>query len=264
MVREVRDDGATYLGPFGRRRAAEQAVAAVHEAFPIRQCTARLSPRVPTSPCVLAEMGRCGAPCAGHESVDDYAVRVEAVRRALVDDPSDLVAAVERRITRLSDAQRYEEAAAHRDRLAAFVRAAARAQRIAALARCGELVAARPAADLGWEIALVRHARLAGTSLVARGVDPWPAVAALIATGEVVAASSVPAASAEESECVLRWLDGTGTRLVHLDGSWASPARGAGGWTDRFTPVAIPASGGDADTRALARPFGPRGVTVTP
>jgi DNA polymerase-3 subunit epsilon len=30
-------------------------------------------------------------------------------------------------------------------------------------------------------------------------------------------------------ECVLRWLDVPGTRLVELDGVWASPAYGAAG-----------------------------------
>ena len=66
VVREVRDDGAAYLGPFGRPPIGRAgAVAAVHEAFPLRQCTARLSVTTPTSACALAEMGRCGAPCAG-------------------------------------------------------------------------------------------------------------------------------------------------------------------------------------------------------
>ncbi|TAL24022.1 MAG: DEDD exonuclease domain-containing protein, partial [Frankiales bacterium] len=60
LVRKVLDDGAVYLGPFGRAASAELAVAAVHEAIPLRQCTKRLSIRTPSSACVLAEMGRCG------------------------------------------------------------------------------------------------------------------------------------------------------------------------------------------------------------
>ena len=46
VVRQVRDDGAAYLGPFGTAAAAELAMAALHEAFPLRQCTRRL-PRRP-------------------------------------------------------------------------------------------------------------------------------------------------------------------------------------------------------------------------
>ena len=36
-----------------------------------------------------------------------------------------------------------------------------------------------------------------------------------------------PAASAEESEQILRWLEQPGVRLVHVEGEWACPIRGA-------------------------------------
>jgi DNA polymerase-3 subunit epsilon len=68
-VREVRDDGATYLGPFSGARQVELATAGLHEAFRLRQCTSRPSPRRVSPACALAEMGRCGAPCDGSESV---------------------------------------------------------------------------------------------------------------------------------------------------------------------------------------------------
>ncbi len=45
IVREVKDDASTYLGPFSSRRQAEQARDALHEAFPLRQCTQPLSLR---------------------------------------------------------------------------------------------------------------------------------------------------------------------------------------------------------------------------
>ena len=38
-----------------------------------------------------------------------------------------------------------------------------------------------------------------------------------------------PAATAEEAELLLRWLDSSGVRLVHLDGVWASPRHGSRG-----------------------------------
>ena len=65
LVKQVLDDGADYLGPFRSRSSAEAAMAALHESFPIRQCSGRL-PRHPSrSACVLAEMGRCLSPCDG-------------------------------------------------------------------------------------------------------------------------------------------------------------------------------------------------------
>ena len=47
VVRAVREDGATYFGPFHRRQAAEDVVLAIYDGFPIRQCTPRLSPTRP-------------------------------------------------------------------------------------------------------------------------------------------------------------------------------------------------------------------------
>jgi DNA polymerase III subunit epsilon len=256
IVREVRDDGATYLGPFGSRRLADQAMTAAHEAFPLRQCTARVSPRRSTPACALAGMGRCGAPCEGQESVEQYAVHVEDARTAMLRDAATLARLVERRIQLLADAERYEDAAAHRDRLAAFVRAAARMQRLEGLSRCAQMVAARPRADGAWELVLVRYGRLAGTSVVPVGVEPRPWVDALVATGEVVSpgAGPLPASSAEETDCVLRWLDSPGVRLVRLDGAWTSPAQGAGGLVERYsgTAMATPDTGGRSRVRSGA------------
>jgi DNA polymerase-3 subunit epsilon len=225
LVRHVRDDGATYLGPFGSRRLAEAAMAAVYEAVPIRQCTQRLSPTRIRSACILADMGRCGAPCAGRETVAAYAIHVEAVHLAFTADPGLLVDRVRARINALARQERYEEAAARRDRLSTFVRSAARAQRMAALAAVDQLVAARRRDMGGWELHVIRYGRLAGAECSPPGVDPRPYVDALIATAETVQAAPapLPAATAEETECISRWLDLPGTRLVRVDGSWTMP-----------------------------------------
>ncbi|WP_245177502.1 DEDD exonuclease domain-containing protein, partial [Geodermatophilus sp. DF01-2] len=72
VVRRVRPGAGVFLGPFPDRRAADAAVAAVHEALPLRQCTGRLSPEALGTACALAGMGRCGAPCTGAQSVEEY------------------------------------------------------------------------------------------------------------------------------------------------------------------------------------------------
>ena len=46
LVRRVLDDGADYLGPFSSKKTAEKCLAALHETFPVRQCSGRL-PRRP-------------------------------------------------------------------------------------------------------------------------------------------------------------------------------------------------------------------------
>ena len=258
LVRALRDDGADYLGPFGSRRAAESALTAIHEAVPLRQCSGRLSARGSGSACALFGMGRCGAPCEGLESVAAYAVHADVVRRTMAGLSRDLVLRLEDRIEALAAAERFEEAAAHRDRLAALVLAAARMHRLAGLSTVAELVAARRSADLGWEIVVVRHGRLAGTDLVPRGAAPLPYVDALVATAERVSPGPgpTPAASAAETEVILRWLDQPGTRVVGVEGTWASPACSLAALRDRFASVSASGPGGgvelpDTDRRRL-------------
>jgi DNA polymerase-3 subunit epsilon len=241
IVREVRDDGGVYLGPFGSTRVAEEARAAVHDVVPLRQCTQRLTLRLITQrrarTCVLGEIGRCGAPCEGRETPEAYADHASFARTVLEGDVRPVVAVARARIERLAAELRYEEAAAQRDRLAAFVRGAARCQRLSALAGIAQLVAARPAFDGGWELHVVRYGRLAAAGTVPPRAHPVPYVEALVATAETVrrGPGAAPRASAEEMECVLRWLDSPGVRLVEVDGTWSCPSYGAEGvrrWID--------------------------------
>ncbi|MCW2947700.1 MAG: polymerase epsilon subunit [Actinoallomurus sp.] len=241
IVREVRDDGGAYLGPFGSTRLAEEARAAVHDAVPLRQCTQRLTLRLISQgravTCALGEIGRCGAPCEGREPPEAYARHASFARTVLEGDVRPVVAATRARIQRLAAELRYEEAAAQRDRLAAFVRGAARCQRLSALSGIAQLVAARPAFDGGWELHVVRYGRLAAAGTVPPRAHPVPYVEALVATAETVrpGPGAAPRASAEEMECVLRWLDSPGVRLVEVDGTWSCPAHGAEGvrrWID--------------------------------
>jgi DNA polymerase-3 subunit epsilon len=241
VVRQVRDDvgaGAAYLGPFGSRRSALEAVEALQAAIGLRTCTGRISPRRTSAACVLAEMGRCPAPCTGAVDVEGYAPLVVAARHALLDDVRAVEAALLERLRTLALDLRYEEAALWRDRLEAFARGAARAQEIAALAAIPELVAARGTADRGWEVHVVRHGRLAGAVTVPAGVDPRPAVDALLATSERVLPGDgpVPPALVEETTRVLRWLESGDVRLVPGPEpvAWALPAYGAAGLLARL------------------------------
>ena len=198
IVREVRDDGTRYVGPFSSRLAAESAIAALHEVVPLRQCTKKLSVRGRSADCALAEMGRCGAPCTGAQSVEDYAAVVAEAAAVLGGDAREVVSALHERMGLLAGQERFEDAGAVRDRMLHLVRAAARAQRLAPLAASPEVVAARRSADGGWEVVCVRYGRLAGTTISPRGADPMPYIAALTASAEVVApgAGPLPAAHA--------------------------------------------------------------------
>jgi DNA polymerase III subunit epsilon len=229
LVRQAGDD-STYLGPFRSSRAAELAAAAFYDALPLRQCTARLSARTTSPACVLAELGRCPAPCQHHISVDDYTARAVApFVSAAVADPGPVVSGLLERIARYAADHRYEEAAVIRGRLGALLRATIRMQRLRSLTVIAELVAARRAAAGGWEIAVVRHGRLVAAGVSPPRTHPRPVIDALLASAETVrpGPGPTPCASPEETERILAWLERDGTRLVQTSDGWALPAAGA-------------------------------------
>lgn len=239
VVRQV-TPGATLIGPMSGAGAARLATEAVHETFAIRRCTRRL-PQVPApgaQACVLAELGRCGAPCLHGDPDGSYGEVVDRVRESMLGDPDRVVQVHAERLALLTAQERFEEATVVRDRLAAFVRAAGRAQRFDPMARLPELVAAHRDPDGGWELVLVRYGRLAGTARTARHQDPMPVVASLRSTAEHVAAPVPPATAAhpEETDLVLQWLARPGVRLVEVAGTFAWPVRSAAGSGD---PLAV-------------------------
>jgi DNA polymerase-3 subunit epsilon len=228
IVREHRPDGAAYLGPLRSQRQAEAVRDAIHDAVPLRQCSDRLSlRRAVRRACVLAGIGRCGAPCEGQMTPEQYGALVDLVSAAWAGDVRPLVEPLERKLARLSETQRYEQAGVVRDRIASVVRACARMQRLASLAVIEELVAARPDGDGGWDLSVVRAGRLAAAGHAPRGVAPGPVIDALTVTADVVDTNHVPLA--EEGECILRWLEEPGTRLARASDPWSLPAFGAGG-----------------------------------
>ncbi len=219
IVRVVLDDEADYIGPFRGRQSAEGALTALHDSFKIRQCTPRLALKSRSSPCALKEMGHCLSPCDGSVDIEIYDAEVNRVRRAMVGDPEELVSAVHAHMLYLARNERFEEAATWRDRLTSFLRASVRTQRLREVTSEPELVAAAPH-DEGWEVHVIRYGRLAGAGILPRGTHPSGWVDALLATAETVPGGfgPVPAATVEETECLLRWLDSPGIRIVR--GTW--------------------------------------------
>jgi DNA polymerase-3 subunit epsilon len=265
VVRRVRPGTGVFLGPFPDRRAADAAVAAVHEALPLRQCTTRLSPRVPKADCALAGMGRCGAPCTGAQSVSEYASVADVFRAAVQHDPSGVVAPLLARVDRLAAEERYEDAALLRDRIAVLVRAVRRRQRLESLAAVPELVIARPDGSSGWHLSVVRRGRLVAAGGAPAGTSVRGTLAGLLATAETpLGPADELAATVDETELILRWMEKPGTRLVELTGTLASPAPGTGAYNAFLARVESGRTDRDpfADGRSLGTRARPERVTA--
>ena len=265
VVRRVRPGTGVFLGPFPDRRAADAAVAAVHEALPLRQCTGRLSLRVLGSACALGEMGRCGAPGPGAQSVDEYASIAAVFRAAVHHDPSALVAPLLARVERLSADERYEDAAMLRDRVAVLVRAVRRRQRLESLAAVPELSIARPDGSGGWHLSVVRRGRLVAAGGAPQATSVRSTLAGLLLTAETpTGPDGELAASVDETELILRWMEKPGTRLVELTGTLASPAPGTGAFNAFLARVEAGRADRNpfADGRSLGTRARPERVTA--
>jgi DNA polymerase-3 subunit epsilon len=222
------------LGPFRSQSAAREAAETLSGASGLRTCTQRISAKSPAgTPCVLAEIGRCGSPCDGRQSADEYSPGVTAVTELIAGRGGDPLRAAARQLESLAQAEHFEQAARHRDELAGLVRAVDRAHRLASLARIPELVAAHPDGNGGWEFAVMRYGRLASAGVARRGTPPMPVVEALVASAETVLPGPGPlfGANGEEVGVLLRWLGRDGVRLVRSSMPWAEPATAAGGWS---------------------------------
>lgn len=242
------------LGPFGSRTDATAVGLTLAEYSGIRTCTTRI-PRTGThgGACPPAVVGGCPAAVFGtRASAADYAPAPAALRELFAGhDDAPLRAIVERIDSCIAD-EHFEAAARLRDRTCAVVRALRRTQRLAALARIAELIAARPDGNGGWDFAVIRYGRLAAAGTAARGTAPMPVVEALVATAETVRPdrltterTPLPAvagaaeepehpplrgAPPEETTVIARWLEQPGTRIVRTTEGYREPCRGAGPW----------------------------------
>ncbi|HXF72383.1 MAG TPA: DEDD exonuclease domain-containing protein [Actinomycetota bacterium] len=142
VVREPRGGGAV-LGPFATAAQANLAKEALEEVFPIRRCPRRMGPRTRSSPCALADLGRCVAPCDGRITPERYGELVRILTTSL-SSPGGLLEALEARMHALATAGRFEEAALARDRLRALAGALARARQDRWLTAAGEMVLRDP------------------------------------------------------------------------------------------------------------------------
>ncbi|MGO4616959.1 DEDD exonuclease domain-containing protein [Nocardia sp. 2YAB30] len=182
----VRDPNRDALGPFNSRSDATELGVIVAEFTGLRTCTTRLSPRA-VHDCPPAIVGGCPAGSEGRRlDTAEYAPAAAAVRALFAGRSDAPLRALLDRLESHSRAEHFEAAARLRDRAVTVVRALHRTQRLAAVARVAELIAAHPDGNGGWEFAVIRYGRLAGSGTAPRGVPPMPLVEHIVAAAETV------------------------------------------------------------------------------
>ena len=236
--REITDD-EIWCGPFNGREGAQLAIEAIHEVLQLRQCRPRITVRSMkhASPCALFDMGQCGAPCIGRESIDSYSTHLASLRVAIESDIRHLVNPLKQRMKELALQERFEEAADMRNRLSSLINGISRGLRIRSLTSIEELITAI-AENEQVEFAVIRHGKLAGTAIAERGFEQ-ATLDSLKRTAEVVIPQPgiLPASSHEEVERLIRYLMHPKLRLIEITGEWRMPTFSAAAYRDELSLV---------------------------
>ncbi len=118
-VRKRKDDGAVYLGPFGKASHLAITLKALGKIFPLIRCS-RHEFRNARKPCTYFHMKMCLAPCSLEVDHEQYRNMIRHALSYLQGRDQDLRRQLKGRMLEASCAEQYELAAQYRDQLSAL------------------------------------------------------------------------------------------------------------------------------------------------
>ena len=135
-TRTLGDRSARYFGPFANAKSVDQSLDLLQKLFPYRTCKLTIvadredgrGKTVPASalpggrPCLLYDLKRCTAPCAGHATRDEYRATIDKSVLFLEGRYETLARDTRREMDVAATALEFERAAVLRDRLSAIDR----------------------------------------------------------------------------------------------------------------------------------------------
>jgi excinuclease ABC subunit C len=123
LVRQARNDGASYFGPYAASAAARTALDFVEKRFGIRKCAPREPDAETYRHCLNDIIRFCSAPCVGRIGRDDYRARFEEACAFLRGRRPGYLEELRATMREAAAQQDYERAAALRDTLLNLERA---------------------------------------------------------------------------------------------------------------------------------------------
>jgi len=122
IVRKFEKDGARYFGPYTSSKGMRRTVSFLSQLFTIRSCTLTIpAPKGQTHKvCLDYQIKRCGGPCVGHQTEDEYRGLIESVIMVLSGKSKALTGQLEQKMHAAARAQDFEEAARCRDQVEAI------------------------------------------------------------------------------------------------------------------------------------------------
>lgn len=125
VIRGAKRRGTRYFGPYAHAWAIRETLDLLLRVFPMRTCSQGVFRRARAAdrPCLLADIGKCSAPCVGRISGSDHRLIALDLADFLAGRHEPLVDQLTARMKQAAAVQDYETAARHRDDLAAVTRA---------------------------------------------------------------------------------------------------------------------------------------------
>ncbi len=130
FTREKHRSGRAYFGPFSSAKRVRETLDLLGKLFQFRTCEGAEPGRRSGSPCLDYYIKRCGAPCVGHVSREEYRRNVDAIVDFLSGRYRQVEAEERAKMEAAAGAEEFERAALHRDRLKA-IRSLFERQRVA-------------------------------------------------------------------------------------------------------------------------------------
>ena len=130
FTREKHRAGRAYFGPFSSAKRVRETLDLLGKLFQFRTCEGVEPGRRSGSPCLDYFIKRCGAPCVGYISSEEYRRNIDAIVAFLSGRYRQVEADEEAKMDSAAAAHEFERAAVHRDRLKA-IRSLFERQRIA-------------------------------------------------------------------------------------------------------------------------------------
>ena len=123
--RGAKDRKNRYFGPFPHAYAVRESIQLMQRVFRLRTCEDTVFENR-SRPCLLYQIHRCTAPCTGKIAPEPYAENVRNATLFLEGREDDVIHNLTEKMDAVSEARRYEEAAAYRDQVRALSRIQAR------------------------------------------------------------------------------------------------------------------------------------------
>ena len=111
-----------YFGPYTNSWALRETVDTLLKVFPVRSCSDGVYRRAASAkrPCLLADIGKCSAPCVGRIDEAEHRAKVNELTDFIGGGDTKFIETQRERMVQASDAEQYELAAKLRDDVSAL------------------------------------------------------------------------------------------------------------------------------------------------